>query len=73
MYHYIIAPARDSICSRGTHSPLRGPNSRYASLLPVMSLFRSFPLSLHVPLCHCSHPFHYPALLLYTAPLYLVS
>jgi len=80
MYCYIIAPARYSIRSRsihsllrGIHSPLRGPNSRCASLFPVMSLFRSFPLSLHVPLCHCFHPFHYPALLLYTVPLYLVS
>jgi len=72
-YRYIITPARDSICSHGIHSPLRGPNSWCTSLLSVMSLFCFFPLSLHVPLCHCSHPFHYPALLLYTVPLYLVS
>ena len=50
MYRYIIAPARDSICSRGTHSPLRGPNSRCASLLPIMSLFHS---------SHCHYMFHY--------------
>jgi len=44
MYHYIIAPACNSICSHGIHSPLRGPNSQYASLLSVMLLFCSFPL-----------------------------
>jgi len=44
MYRYIITPARDSIRSHGIHSLLCGPNSRYASLLPVTLLFRSFPL-----------------------------
>jgi len=73
MYCYIITLARDSNHSRGIYSPLRGPNSQYASLLPVTLLFHSFPLSLHVPLCHCSHLFHYPTLLLYMVPLYLVS
>jgi len=56
MYHYIIAPARDSIRSRGIHSPLHGPNSRCASLLPVTLLFPFFPIVLHVhyvtvPIC----------------------
>jgi len=38
----------------------------------VIVLF--FPIVINMfPLCHCSHPFHYPTLLLYMFPLYLVS
>jgi len=72
-YCYIIAPACDSNCSRSIHSPLHGPNSQCASLLPVTLLFRSFPLSLHMHYVIVPIRFHYPVLLLYTAPLYLVS
>ena len=43
-YRYIIAPARDSNCSRSIQSPLRGPISQYTSLLPVMLLFPFFPI-----------------------------
>jgi len=60
-YCYIIAPARDSNHSCSIHGPLCGPNSQYASSVSVMLLFPSFPIVITYPLCHCSHPLHYPA------------
>ena len=73
MYCYVIAPARDSNRSHGIHSPLRRPNSQCTSLLPIMLLFCSFSLSLHmhyviVPIC-----FPLSRASIVHGPLYLVS
>jgi len=72
-YRYIIAPARDSNRSRGIHSPLRGPNFRYAYLLPVTLLFRSFPLLFTCPIVSLFPSFPLSRASIVHGPLYLVS
>jgi len=72
-YRYIIAPARDSNRSHGIHSPLRGPNFRYAYLLPVTLLFRSFPLSFTCPIMSLFPSFPLSRASIVHSPLYLVS
>ena len=69
-YCYIIATAHDSNHSHGIHSPLNGPNSQYASLVPVTLLFRSIPIVITCSLCHCSHPFPLSCASIVHGPLY---